>query len=169
MKSVSRILISSLLLVILLFSAVFMPVVEAETKDPLGVPKKTLVYLNADRFLPLFGVKASAVSKLKSSNNNVATVSLENLGKDTWIVISGKQAGNATISFSVKYKGKKYSYKCKIYVRQYQSPFKSVKIGTLDLKQYLDNAFVSEAINAHVPIQQTLKNKKLSTYYIVYT
>ena len=107
MKSVSRILISSLLLVILLFSAVFMPVVEAETKDPLGVPKKTLVYLNADRFLPLFGVKASAVSKLKSSNNNVATVSLENLGKDTWIVISGEQAGNATISFSVKYKGKK--------------------------------------------------------------
>ena len=167
MKSFGHKFLASLLLVVLLVSSVFMPVVAAETavtsnKGPFSIPAKSVVYLNSTRDFYLNDIKADAITKLKSSNKKVATVSLEEIGSSCRIVISGKKAGNSTISFKVKYNKKTYSYKCKVCVRAYASPFKSLKIGSLNLKKYLDSASLSEAINAHVPIKKTLKNKKLS-------
>lgn len=169
MKSVCRIFLASLLLAVLLVTSVFTTVAAAEkparkgSEDPFYVPKKTVVYLKSDRYIFLGGVTPDDVISLKSSNKKVASAKVIDFdGNECAVVIDGKKAGDATISFKIKYDGKTYSYKCKVHVRKFINPFKTLKIGTLELEEYLDKASLSEAINAHVPLKKTLKNKKLS-------
>ena len=132
-------------------------------KPELYLPKQCAVYLNSRRTEYLNGMQKNQISKLKSSKKKVASVALEEWSDgDCGIVITGKKTGTTTISFDLKVNGKTYHYEFVAMVKKYESPFQSIKIGSMDLKKPLDSSNISEAINCHVTLKKTLKNQKLS-------
>lgn len=72
--------------------------------------------------------KNGKVKNLKSSNTKVVKASW-NKKEPTWIVLTYKKAGKATVSFDVVYGKKTTSLKFKVTVKKYQRPCTAFKIG----------------------------------------
>jgi len=105
----------------------------AVVADPY-IPEEMTIIKAADigsQNISLDGVsKVSDISKLKSSNKKVATVSTFTYLDMVYIGISPKNPGKSTITFNYKYGGKTYKGKVKVTVLDYENPFKSIKIGS---------------------------------------
>ena len=131
------------------------------------IPDETVVYLSStvnDLFLSYPKASVKAVKNIKSSNKKTATASIDADPENNQIIfkINPKKTGKTVVSFDFKYKKKTYHFKTKVVVKKYENPFKSMKIGTVRMDKYLDSAFLSSAINAHVPLKKTLSKKQLS-------
>ena len=128
------------------------------------MPDDTLVYLNspATYWFGYENVSKKDITKLKSSNKNVATVKKVSEQYRIGVLITPKKTGKTTISFKFKHNNKTYSFKMVVTVKKYVNPFKSFKIGSSSFEEYLDSAEHTEAINAHVPLKKTLKKQKLN-------
>ena len=148
------------------------PAARAENPPIPGVsgywPDSTIVYLDAptdDYSLYFSGISLKDITGLKSSNKKVATVKKlvsKYNSESVCIRIIPKKVGKTNVSFKIKHDNKTYAIKTIIAVKKYINPFKSIKIGTLNIGKYLDSARHTEAINAHVPLKKTLSKKKLN-------
>ena len=85
------------------------------------------------RNISLDGVTSeSDISKLKSSNKKVVSLSTFTYGDEVYIAIAPKKAGTTTVTFEYEYGGKTNKGKVKVTVLKYENPFKSLKIGSKD-------------------------------------
>ena len=127
-KSVFRML-SVLLLVCLLVGTQ----IPALAEDPY-IPSEITFQMSENigsRNINLEGVKdVSAITKLKSSNPKVATLSKFEYEGTAYVAIEPKSPGKTTVTFNLKHNGKTIKAKVAVTVLKYVNPFKSLKIGT---------------------------------------
>ena len=140
---------------------------ENTAAPPVEIPAKMTVYVSDDSpyvhyDLNLMPLKQKALKNIKSSKPKVAEASKNPDNPCAILDIIPKKPGKTKITFDLKYKKKTYHYKCVVTVKKYENPFKSLKIGTKDLKKTLDAPGLSQALNIHVPLKKTLKNKKFT-------
>ena len=127
-RPISRIL--SVLLLMCLLVGMQLPALA----DELYIPTELSFQMSegiGSRNISLNGVKkTSAITKLKSSNPKVATVSKFEYEGTAYVAVEPKSPGNTTVTFRVKYNGKTVKGKVAVTVLKYVNPFKALKIGT---------------------------------------
>ena len=94
-------------------------------KETKGVPYGQREYF-------VYSGPASGISKVKSSNKKVASVTTRKEGADVEVCLKLKKQGMTNLSYKVKKNGKTVTYKIKLCV--YKNPFKTLKVGNANYK-----------------------------------
>ena len=88
-------------------------------------------YYKGDSYFVYSG-PASGISKVKSSNKKVASVTTRKEGSDVEVYLKVKKPGTTNLSYKIKKKGKTVSYKIKL--NFFKNPFKTLKVGKVNYK-----------------------------------
>lgn len=125
------------------------------------VPQKETLFVTSSEISNnwmLSGVKAEKdVTKLKSSNKKIATVTTFTHNGTVYVGVTAKKPGKTTVSFTARVNGKNKKYSCTVIVKKYTSPFSSLNIGSKDVGKYLTKTYSTDIV-----INKTLKNQKFS-------
>lgn len=135
--------------------------VTAKAAEVPYIPAKQTYFLTSKEIgynwnLP--GVKSEKyVANLKSSKKSVATVDTFSYNGTVYVGVTPKKVGKTTVSFTAKVNGKKKNYKCVVTVKKYINPFKSFKIGTVNMARKFNSTHLVD-----MKLSKTLKNQKVS-------
>ncbi len=113
--------------------------------------------------IPIYGLtKKSQVKSLKSSNKNVASVTVNKYpgDKDVLFTVEPKKPGNATISIKVEYGKKTKTLKYKVTVKKYVNVSTSFKIGSKDVASKFQKEMFASTRNPKKKEKISIKPRK---------
>lgn len=120
--------------------------------EELYIPSEMTILMAENlgsRNINLRGVKKlSAITKLKSSNPKVATVSKFEYQGTMYVAVAPKSPGKTDVTFRVKHNGKTIKAKVAVTILKYVNPFKALKIGSKSIASLFKKTNMAHATKA---------------------
>ena len=147
-KIIKKVLIV-LLAIVLVLPALPALETQAASKKPKFAKKMTVLYYpkSSSKNRTSHSVGSKKVSNVKSSNKKVLTVKqVKEQGGGYFLNFTTKKSGTSTVSFKAKVNGKTYTYKCKVTVRKYENPFKTLEFNSQNYASNFKNTNKTSSI-----------------------